>query len=715
MGSKGSEKVQAPVDNSKERFQIPAAVLDEEFDIKSLQYDIFAEEEKMSTLPKSLYEKASKISEKIIPLDPDKKARQRMEEAIEFAHINVTPRGVVSVTAVSGVILFLVGALMLIYGVLPLAAGFIYLCISLGLVYYIYTYPFRLKKIYELRVGSEIVMMILHMVIYMRNYPNLEGAVRFSASNITGPLALDLKKLMWDVHIGTYESMEQGLLAFSQKWKSTFRPFSDSVNAIVYSLYSSGKRRTELLDESVDIILESLNERSTTYVTQLKSPITLVNALGILLPIMVLTMLPIITLFLGNDIPSSVIFGGYDLLLPMVLMFIIKNILDQRVVTLPEPDLSLHPNLPPNNKFSFKGVNIDCIIPALLILLPFIYFAFVNWNYLTVTSTEDMKSKFSPQEVLNMTANGGASSVIDTGLYMSYIVTFGLFMSIAVYFLLNSFQRLKFRREILEMEDEFREVLFGLGQEIDRGIPIEVALTKITPTLRGQYAVKLIEKIMDNINYKSMTFERAIFDEEEGAIRYFPSKLIHSVMKAVTDASKKGTKISSEVMISISKYLSDIHRTQETIMDRFSEILSGMKMQAQILLPLICAIMSVITYMMIQMMNTLHVALEGLQRNGALTGYTGLLLMFQKVNIAPAEFQLSIGIYAIETIIILSWFMNGIIRGTDKVSLDDSIGKNLLIGGLLYIIISIVALMMFMPFLAILKTGMSVGAIAGTA
>jgi hypothetical protein len=549
-------------------------------------------------------------------------------------------------------------------------------------------------------------MMILHMVIYMRNYPNLEGAVKFSASNINGPLALDLKKMMWDVHIGTYDSMEQGLLAFSQKWKTQFRPFSDSINAIVYSLYSSGNRRLELLDESVNIILDSLSERSNTYVAQLKSPITLVNALGILLPILVLTMLPIITIFL-KEIPPSVIFGGYDILLPMLLLFIIKNILDQRVVTLPEPDLSLHPKIPPNGKFSLKGVNIYTAIPALLILLPFLYFAFVNWSYISVSSADSINKAFTPQERMVMASNGiGSWEIVQQGLMMSYVVTFGLFISVAIYFLLNSFQRIKYRKEILEMEDEFREVLFGLGQEIDRGIPIEVALGKIAPTLRGQYSMKLIEKIQDNINYKGMTFERAIFDAEEGAIRYFPSKLIHSVMKAVTDASKKGTKISSEVMISISRYLSDIHRTQENIMDKFSEILSGMKMQAQILLPLICAIMSVITYMIIQMMNFLSGTLKGLSATGALTGYTGLLTLFGDVQISPAMFQLAVGIYSIETIIILSWFMNGIIRGTDKVSLHDSIGKNLLVGGILYLIVSVISLMIFSPFFQVLKTSM---------
>jgi hypothetical protein len=698
MGSKAS-KVLSSFDKDKGGFEVPEPGDSDKVDMKSLEYDIYMEEEGLNTLPKTLYEKASNIASKLIPLEPDKKTRDKMEEAIKFAHLNVTPRGVLSFTILVGFLMAFGTAFLLISGAISLSMSLVFFCLTGGLSYYFYTYPYRLKKIYELRVGSEIVMMILHMVIYMRNYPNLEGAVRFATSNLHGPLALDLKKLTWDVHMGVYSSMEQGLLVLSQSWKGTFRAFSDSINAIIYSLYTSGKRRTELLDESVDIILDSLSERSNTYVTKLKSPISLVNALGILLPIMVLTMMPIVTLFL-DDIPPAIIFGGYNIFLPMLLLFVIKNILDQRVVTLPEPDLSLNPRMPPKDKFMAAGIPIYCFIPAALLLLPFLVFAMSNWAFISAASDDDVM-----KIPANMRQGLDTSQTINKGLYQSYFVVFGLFISLALFFYLSAFQKIKFRKEILEMEDEFREVLFGLGQEVDRGIPIEVGLTKIAPTLRGQYALNLIEKIMDNINYKSMTFESAIFDQKEGAIRYFPSRTIHSVMKAVTDASKKGTKISAEIMISISKYLSNIHRTQEIIMDRFSEILGGMKMQAQILLPLICAVMSVITYMMIQMMNSLSQTMSNLSASGGMGAYQGLLAMFQEVSISPGMFQLAVGIYAIETIIIITWFMNGIVHGVDKVNLHDNAWRNLLVGGILYIVISAIALSIFMPFLSILQFG----------
>lgn len=655
----------------KEDIKYPTEIKD---DIKSLEYEIFQEEEKYATLPRTIYERLTKIAEKILPIDPDKKTRKEIEEAIEFAHLNVTPRGVASLTILITMSLCFITLFLILFNFVDLLVGIIFIFVIFAFAYYLYTYPMRLKKIFELRAGSEIVMLILHIVIYMRNFPNLEGAVKFASSKLTGPLGLDMKKLIWDLYIGKYNSMEQALLAYSQKWKKTFRAFADSINSIVYSLYTSGNRRLELLDESVEIILTSLNEKSNSYVTKLKTPVTMINALGILLPTLVLTMLPVLTIFLGEEIPPILIFAFYDLILPITLVFLIKNILDQRVITLPEPDISLHPDLPPENTFKFGKYYISSFLPSIFIIIPFLYFWYINFSDLTI--------------------------------YESFVITVGIFITISVYLFLDSFQKIGLRKEIIQMEDEFRQVLFGLGQELDRGIPIEVGLEKIKPTLKGHYALGLIQTILANIKYKSMTLERAIFDKKEGAILRYPSGLIYSIMKTIVEASRKGTKIISEIMLSVSKYLTDLHRTQEAIQEKFSEIVGSMQMQAKILLPLITGVMNTLTYVIVEMLKFMEKTLGSLNVEGTSAAqYMFLLKGWQEVNISPAMFQIAIGLYTVETILIISWFISGISVGVDKISMYDLAYKNLIIGCVLYLAVSLVSLIIFAPFIGIITSG----------
>ncbi len=653
----------------KDGVQFPAAKIAK---MESINYGVFKREEKDIATPDTIYEKLAKFSGNLLQIEPDKKAREKMEESIAFAHLKVTPKGVTSFAILLGLLICLSTGTLLLFGYIDFTVGIILMLLSAVMYYYFYTTPMRLRKIYELQAGSEIIMLILHIVIYMRNFPNLEGALKFATSNLTGPLAYDMKKLIWDVNMGTHRSMEQGLLDYSEKWKGSFRSFSDSINAIIYSLYATGNRRMELLDESIDIMLSSLSERSNSYVVNLASPVTLINALGILLPTLTLTMLPIITIFLEDSISPILIFVFYDLVLPIILVFVIKEILNKRVVTLPEPDISLHPDLPPEGKFRIGNFCVSSYFIGVVFLIPFLYLWYVNFNTLS--------------------------------LQMSYVVTLGFFMSFAIIFRLSSFQKTKLRGDIVEMEDEFKELLFGLGQEVDRGIPLEVAIGKIMPTLKGHYALTLLKRIDANIKYKNHTVEQAIFDENDGAIRQFPSKLIYSVLKAIVDASNKGTKIVSEIMISISRYLKNLHKTQESIQEKFSEVIGSMQMQATILLPLICAIMNTLTYMMLEMFSFFGEAM-GDMPSGAV-GYTAFLSVMKEVPISAATFQLAIGFYALETIIILSWFTSGIQVGEDKIHRNTVMSTNLMVGGLVYVLVSFVSLMVFIPFLEVIKVGL---------
>jgi hypothetical protein len=63
------------------------------------------------------------------------------------------------------------------------------------------------------------------MIIYMRSSPNLEGAIKFAAQNLEGPLAWDLRKLLWDIETGKYSSADAALVDYVYKWKNKNREF----------------------------------------------------------------------------------------------------------------------------------------------------------------------------------------------------------------------------------------------------------------------------------------------------------------------------------------------------------------------------------------------------------------------------------------------------------------------------------------------------------
>src|SRR3989344_5131776 len=303
--------------------------------IVSREYKIFREEERFRSLPRSLYEKACRTSVRVLKIEPDADTRKKIQSAIEFSHLHVTPQGVASLTMlfaffISLPLLLLVALDLVGLPGISVGNGILGLIILIPFIYYLYTYPLRLKKKYELEAGSEIVTMILYMAMYMRNIPNLEGAVKFASENLTGSIGLELKKMLWDVEVGNFISMQEALLSYTEKWAKK-REFVEAVELLITSMKQVGEKRIVLLDETVNIVLEGNRERAKHYNQKLKLPVMVVHALGVILPVMGLVMFPIVSVFLGVE--TAVLFVLYDILLPMILYFVIIHISEMRTST----------------------------------------------------------------------------------------------------------------------------------------------------------------------------------------------------------------------------------------------------------------------------------------------------------------------------------------------------------------------------------------------
>lgn len=256
---------------------------------------------------------------------------------------------------------------------------------------------------------------------------------------------------------------------------------------------------------------------------------------------------------------------------------------------------------------------------------------------------------------------------------------------------------MKVRDEIIQIESELGEVLFQLGTQLTRGMPIENALKTSLPRLKELKISKLVEKTLYNMENFSMNFSSAVFDKESGAIKYFPSKLIHAVMHAVTEISKGGTMVLSDAMLSISAYLKNMHDVEEELKTNLDEVASEMQMQGLILSPLSSGIVVSLVAMVTEVLVILKGAMDKIKAQLVSYGPLGVASGFsldQIINlqkITPAHvFQLIVGFYMIEVVSMIAYFRSVINFGDDPIQKKYSIGKLLLFGTIIYSIILIV-------------------------
>ncbi len=182
---------------------------------------------KKELLPRnmSLYEKMCNFSESIFKISPDQKKIPELLEAIETAHLNITPTGVYSLSILLPMTIMVVGIMLSMF--IPALMGtdlstfFIVFSLIAGVacMFPLQKVPMFLANSWRLNASSQMVLCIFYVVTYMRHTSNLERAIRFASDHLSGPLALDLKKVLWDVETQKFPTIKESLDNYIDGWR----------------------------------------------------------------------------------------------------------------------------------------------------------------------------------------------------------------------------------------------------------------------------------------------------------------------------------------------------------------------------------------------------------------------------------------------------------------------------------------------------------------
>src|SRR3989338_7836409 len=177
---------------------------------------------------------------------------------------------------------------------------------------------------WRLQASNQMVQCIFYMAAFMRHTSNLELAVRFAAEHLSPPLSLDLKKVLWDVETDRYETIKESLDFYLETWRDWNLEFIESFHLLEGSLYEpSDDKRVGMIDKGLNLMLEETYEKMLRYSHDLKSPITMLYMLGLVLPILGLVILPMIASFMTSDVGPLTIAAYialiYNLTIPLLL------------------------------------------------------------------------------------------------------------------------------------------------------------------------------------------------------------------------------------------------------------------------------------------------------------------------------------------------------------------------------------------------------------
>jgi len=661
----------------------------------SKEYTKFREE--ALTRQTTRYENWCNSFEKIVQIKPPEKQIPLLKQAIETAHLNITPTGAATFAIMTSLFLIFLGLFLgILLNLKPLMEGTLdklslftplsLLIFGVVLIRPLTKIPIYMADRWRLKASNQMVLCILYIVMYMRHTPNLEHAIKFAAEHIKPPLSLDLRKVFWDVEIGKYSTMKESIDNYLETWRHYNLEFMTSFHLIESSLYeASEQRRLELLDKSLDVILNGTYEKMLAYAQNLKNPITMLHMLGVILPILGLVIFPLIGSFMGGSVKWYHLAFLYNIILPIVVFTVGLNILSKRPTGYGESEFSL----------SEKQKNLKII--AVFIALFFVSFSIfpLVLHYVIPTADVDLGvfGKF-----LGYQDDYGPFGI--GALIMSFFFPLGLAFSIGTYYKLKTKKSIELRNETKDLEKEFASTLFQLGTRIGDGIPAEVAFSDVAKNMEGTPSGNFFRIVDTNIRNLGMGLREAIFNVKTGAVLNYPSPLITSSMEVLLESSKKGPSITAQALLSISNYVERIHSVNERLKDLLSEIISSMKSQISFLTPAIAGIVIGIASMIVNIIVQLGTQFQEFQAGEAAADTASTLSLINSLftvkDIIPSFFfQIVVGLYVFQITYILIILSNGIENGTDKLNEEYLLGKNLIKTTVIYTIIAVIVVILF--------------------
>ncbi|MFZ1970772.1 MAG: hypothetical protein WAU65_01160 [Candidatus Nanoarchaeia archaeon] len=656
----------------------------------------------------SRYEKWCHTLGNLIKIKVAKKDEDKVRRQLEIAHLDVEPWQAVALSAITFFVVFILGlfitvSIYVFTGNIPVMFFVLVVISSLFLFSYMNGYPQRFANQWRLKASSQMVPSILYIVVYMRHTSNLEKAISFAAEQLEYPLALDFKKIFYDVEIGKFSTIKESLDFYLDGWRDYSPEFIESFHLIESSLFEpDDNTRILTLEKALQVILDGVYDKMLKFVHDVKGPIESTYMLGTTLPVLGLALLPLASIMVGNLINASEVFILYDLVIPFLAFFLMNKYLMMRPGGYGETSL-----LERNPHYS-EYKSTQPYVKAFIICLPLFILGFLPliWGFTPLPQllgfqTNDITFSQLGLGILGnesffgftTAANGAIQGPFGVGsLILGMFIPLGLALFFSIAYRDKTKNLIKERENTKELENEFNNSLFQLGNRLGSGTPPELVFGRIAESTTGLKTSDFFRKVNYNIQQGGMGVEGAIFDPKRGAINSYPSDLIATSMRILVEASKKGLKIAAVSLMSISEYVKNIQKITDRLRDLLAEIISDMKSNMTFLAPLLAGVVVGLAAMITTILNKLNLAqLQGNSTAG-LGNIGSILSLFDLTNMIPPYYlQLAIGIYLVEITFILTSALVTIDSGEDKLEKTSSTGKNLAKGVTLYFVVSVIS------------------------
>lgn len=391
---------------------------------------------------------------------------------------------------------------------------------------------------------GEVPILISYMSMSMKISPNLERSASFAAECIDGPLGRSLREALMRAHLRAAADIGEALEQFGRRWGRWCGSLKRSLHLIEGSAAErSEANRFHLLDRAVEASFEGVREQMRNFASGLQLSTSMVYSIGVLLPLALLAVLPVLTTV---NVRVSVweVAAIYCVVLPAAVYALSRRALSRRPVTFP---VSPAPAAAHNARV---------------------------WLLASALGTMPVLAGF----------------LLGTGDARALSCLWGISIGVAAYLYLSCAGAYEWRAKVERVEEEFCDSLVQLGNRIAEGKPAEEAFDGVASLMRGTEISRLFSRASANIKFGGMGLRKALFDEEHGALREVRSRTIEATMRLLVDVIERSNKAAGEAALRMADHIKAMRQLELEVRHSLGEVAASMRSVALFFAPLIASV-----------------------------------------------------------------------------------------------------------------------------
>ncbi|UCC93344.1 MAG: hypothetical protein JSW25_01350, partial [Thermoplasmata archaeon] len=429
---------------------------------------------------------------------------------------------------------------------------------------------------------GQMVDAVSYMAMSMRQTPSLHKALLFAARNVGEPLAGRLRQVVLDVELRRFETLEEAFLDLAR----TLDPGNEGFQQALRSLRTAELQATadgveRSLERATGSAFDGTRRRVREFADGLQRPVFVLFSIGVVLPLMVGSMLPLMSAGgLGGSLWTAVLL--MDVLFPLLFVLAARRILDRRPLV-----------RTPSRVEGPSGRSLGRVIAAVTVGAALVGLGlFLGTVSTEVTSAEARLDAaladgslvgMDPDERARLEAEAGAADrepLVGLAVMVGPLpVIWGVAAAVAVYHLPALRTTRQRRKEIKTVEDALPDALFQIGSRIADGVTLESAIRRTANSMGDEPLAHLLRRVLAHMTLKRSSATEALFGRE-GALTGFPSENVSASLKTIVSMVRKDVSGAGRTIVAVSDHLRDLRKVDREVESRLRPVTDMMRSTA---------------------------------------------------------------------------------------------------------------------------------------